>query len=685
MKKITSLALFTLMFSITINANAQKRALNTDDGLDMIGLSGAYLAPNGSFGIFGKSELNWVENKRKTTYHFVDNQGENTYQYIGKAGASAIEFSPDGKFVSFKRTVEKKQQVFLMRTAGGEAVQLTKHKGSVGSYKWSSDGSMIYFIASETRDKEAEKAYKDGTDHVIIDEGPNGQQEGKWNNIFSFDIASKKITQITKAKHIIRGFDVSVDHRIVYTARTENRRNEGNKSEIFLLTVQDSSVVQLTDNEAPEGNPIWAPDGKNFSFSAADDKTWDLKNSKIWVMNADTKALKMASQEFVGNISSAPFWTPDSKEIFFSGLTGVFTNIFKLNLNSGDVTNITNKKKGTYRLMDMSEDRTQMIYSYSDHQTPGDLHYSKVSDFQPVSLTQLNPDFKVNFTLANAEVVKWKSEDGLEIEGLLYLPEGYSKDNDNHFLLHIHGGPAGVFTDSFSARYHVWAGLGYVQLAPNVRGSSGYSDEFLQGNMKDIGGKDYEDLMTGVDLLIDEKMINKDKMAVRGWSYGGILGGTTITKTSRFKSASLGAMVSDWTSEYGIGFNFDVRLWYIGGTPWENPEAYRAMSPLTNAKNVTTPTLLLHGASDRTDTEAQSMMFFNALKDMGKTTRYIRFPREPHGFREPRHQRTRDIEEIKWVQKYTLDLDWKPWERKKKVAKKGEKPDDVSIDGVKND
>ena len=162
-------------------------------------------------------------------------------------------------------------------------------------------------------------------------------------------------------------------------------------------------------------------------------------------------------------------------------------------------------------------------------------------------------------------------------------------------------------------------------------------------------------------------------LGVRGWSYGGILGGWTITQTDRFKAASVGAMVSDWTSEYGPGFNYDVRRWYIGGTPWDNAEAWRQRSPLTHAQNVTTPTLILHGINDRTDTEAQSMIFYAALKDMGKTVRYIRFPREPHGFREPRHQRTRDIEEIRWMQKHVLGIDWTPWERKKEKKKDEEK------------
>ena len=131
-------------------------------------------------------------------------------------------------------------------------------------------------------------------------------------------------------------------------------------------------------------------------------------------------------------------------------------------------------------------------------------------------------------------------------------------------------------------------------------------------------------------------------------------------------------MVSDWTSEYAPGFNHDVHLWYIGGTPWDNPDAWRQKSALTHVANVTTPTLLMHGINDRTDTEPQSMMFFTAIRDQGKAARYIKFPREPHGFREPRHQRIRDVEEISWIQKYVRGIEWTPWERPKKDEKKAE-------------
>ena len=170
--------------------------------------------------------------------------------------------------------------------------------------------------------------------------------------------------------------------------------------------------------------------------------------------------------------------------------------------------------------------------------------------------------------------------------------------------------------------------------------------------------------MTGVDKLIADGIADPDHLAIRGWSYGGILGGWTLTQTTRFKAASLGAMVADWTSEYAMGFNHDVRLWYIGGTPWESADNYRRQSSYTHIARVTTPTLLLHGERDTTDTIGQSMMYYQGLKDRGVPARFIRFPREPHGFREPHHVRIRDTEEIAWLMKYARGIDWKAPDRK---------------------
>ena len=688
MKKISLIVLFFVYpFSGVLAQQTEQRPMTVDDGLNMVRVGDALMSPDGEWVFFSKSELDWKKNKRKKKYYRISSEGGEAYQFIGEEGGSSFRFSPKGTWLSFIRSVgdkdkdkDKESQIFIMRTNGGEAVQLTKHKKGLSRYLWTKDESKIIFLANEPKSKEDEKKKKDGYDAIAVDEGPNGQRAGSWRNLWLFDVESKEEKRITNENFIIGNFDVSPDgKRILFTARFENRRNQGNLSEIYMMTIEDSVKTRLTDNSAPESRLLWAPDGKTFAYMAADDKEWELRNSKIWLMNPDTKEYHLLSGDFEGRIRSL-FWTPDSKSILFSALQRTNTNLYKLDVKKKSIQQITNKV-GSLSANSFSKDRKKFVYTYSNFDTPSDLFTANVGKFKPTRLTDANPWIKKEIKLAKGEVIGWNSKDGLEIEGLLYLPESYKKGEKLPLILNIHGGPAGVFTNNFSARYHVYAGLGYASLCPNVRGSSGYSDEFLRGNMHDIGGGDYQDLMTGVDTIIENGIADPEKLGLRGWSYGGILGGWTITQTDRFKAASVGAMVSDWTSEYGPGFNYDVRLWYIGDTPWNNSEGYRQKSSLTHASNVTTPTIIFHGINDRTDTEPQSMMFFAALKDMGKTARYLRFPREPHGFRELRHQRTRDIEEIRWMQKYVLDIDWEPWireeDKKKDEEKDGEK--EISI------
>ncbi len=654
--------LLLILLALAVPVSGQeRRAMTTDDGLDMVRAGDAIISPDGSWVLFSRSELDWEENERETTWWRVSAEGGEPYRYIGEDGGSDFQFSPDGSTLAFKRSVDDKAQLFLLPTTGGEATQLSEHETSISSYVWSEDGSRIFFVASEPRTDEEEKAREDGYDAIFVDEGPNGQQTGSWNNLWFIKVESSEEQRLTDSDHRIGSFSVSpTADRILFTARTENRRNQANLSEIHLLELETGNVRQLTDNSAPEGALSWAPDGRSFAYVAGTDGEWELLLGKIWVMDPDGGDRRIVSGAFDGNIGDF-VWTPDASAILFSGLQGTNNNLYRINLGSDVVEQVTSYV-GSLAPSSFSRDRTKMAYVMQDFDTPADVYFGLTDGTSAQRLTDLNPMITEEIALGQGEVIRWNSRDGTEIEGILMLPPGY-QSGKLPLLLHIHGGPAGVFRNSFSSSNHVWAGLGYAQLFPNVRGSSGYDDDLLRGNLRDIGGGDYEDLMTGVDELIARGIADPNELGLRGWSYGGILGGWTITQTDRFKGASVGAMVSDWTSEYGPGFNHDVRLWYIGGTPWDNPDEWRERSALTHIANVTTPTLLLHGMNDRTDTEPQSMMFFQALKDQGKITRYIRFPREPHGFREPRHQRTRDVEEIRWIQKHVRNIEWVPWER----------------------
>ena len=635
--------------------------MTTDDALNMVSVGGATISPDGTWVLFSKSDLDWDENERKTTWWKVPSDGsEEPWQFIGEEGGSSFQFSPDGRWLSFTRTVDEKRQLFIMRTDGGEAVQLSEHETAVGAYQWTEDGAHIVFVAAHKRSEEEEKERKAGSDAIFVDEGPNGQTAGQWNDLWSIDVATKEETRLTESDNRIGSFSVSPDGgRVVFAARTENRRNQSNLSEIHLLEIESGDIRALTDNQAPEGRLTWAPDGRRIAYEAPSDGEWDLRLDKIWVMDVESGDKSIVSSAFDGNIRQF-VWSPDASAIFFSGLQGTNNNLYRLDLGNGRVEQVT-EHVGSLSPSSFSKDRSMMAYVAQDWDTPPDVWAGPTTGDDGTKLTDANPWIVTDLVMGESRLIQWDSRDGMEIEGILTVPQGVSEDLP--LLLHIHGGPAGVFTNTFNARAHVWAGLGYAQLSPNVRGSSGYTDDLLRGNMNDIGGGDYWDLMTGVDALIAQGIADEDQLGLRGWSYGGILGGWTITQTDRFKGASVGAMVADWTSEYGPGFNHDVSLWYIGGTPWENPEEWRYRSALTHVANITTPTLILHGMNDRTDTEPQSMMFFQALRDQNKTARYIRFPREPHGFREPRHQRTRDVEEIRWIQKYVRGIEWEPWTR----------------------
>ena len=645
------------------------RPMTVDDSLDMDSVGGALMSPGGEWVMFSKNQLDWDENERNTKWYMIPSSGGEAFEYIGDEGGGSFQFSPDGKYLTLSRSVDGDRQIYWMRTAGGEAVQLTKHETSIGSYQWSDDSKRIFFVATDKRPDDKSTIVNEDDDVVFVDEGPNGQNRSYWSNLWVFDVENHEITQITDEEFVLGGFDVSPDSaRIAFSARYTNRRNDADKNEIYFVEFSSGEISRLTDNNAPESVAEWSPDGKMFTLTAADDKEWMNRNTKIWLLDPVLGEHRLLSDGFEGSPRGA-VWTPEGGHLLFSGQQGANTNLFRMDAQTGEFEKLTNFQ-GSMSISSWSADRTKYVYSFSDYDTPADLWVGFVDGSEPVRLTHANPQID-ELQLAEMRVIQWESHDGMMIEGLLHLPIGYEEGDMVPLILNIHGGPAGSFTNSFRASYHIHAGLGYASLSPNVRGSSGYTDYLREGNTfardDGIGFGDFQDLMTGVDKVIADGIVDSTRMGVRGWSYGGILGGWTITQTDRFKAASIGAGVYDWTSEYGPGFNNDVRLWHIGGTPWDNGEAWRNQSALTHVNNIVTPTLLIHGANDTTDTEQQSMMFFTAIKDIGKApVRYIKFPREPHGFREPKHQRIRDIEEIRWMQQYVLGVEWKPWERPEK-------------------
>ncbi len=419
-------AVLLASFLLVASASAQdvpRRPMTTDDGLDMVAVGGVTMSPDGTWVLFSKSELDWKENKRKTSWWRADVSGGEPFRWIGEDGAGSPAFSPDGARLAFTRAVEGKAQIFVMRTAGGEAVKLTTHAAAVGRFAWTDDGSAIVFVADEPRSEEEEKARKGGDDAIFVDEEANGQDADQWSNLWRVDVASGEEKRLTDGDRLVGAFSISPDgSKVAFTARTENRRNQGNLSEIWLLDTAGGDVRRLTDNQAPEGNLQWAPDGRRLGYEAASDAGWELGLEKLWVMDTATGEHRMVSGAWAGNLGTWA-WTPDGRAILFGGLQRTDTNLYRVDVASGDVTQVTHAV-GTLAPASFSRDRTRMAWAASDLDTPPDVWAGPTDGSPGRRLTDVNPWIEKDIALAKAEVVRWKSTDGTEIEGILILPGG---------------------------------------------------------------------------------------------------------------------------------------------------------------------------------------------------------------------------------------------------------------------
>jgi dipeptidyl aminopeptidase/acylaminoacyl peptidase len=679
MQKIILVAAALLVSS---SSSAQtRRAMTLDDAIDLVQLSNPRISPDGSRVLFTRSEIKqWKDNKRVATIWIANADGSNQYQFLSSDKDKAPQWSPDGRrvaFLSTRDTTEKDEedlpQVWVIPAGGGEAEKLTDHKGEIKAFEWAADASRIFFLAEQAESEEEKAAKKAGEDAIFVDEGPNGQERGRYSEIWETPLAGRQTRQVSKGQLLIEEFKPSPDGRhVALIHRPDRRRNSQYLAEVAIVDLRTGELRNLTKNEAPEQRLAWSPDGSHVTFVAPSDRTWELASDRLWVVPAAGGPQRRVGGGFGGEIG-AYFWAPDGKSLFVGGMHRARGGVFQIDAASGSVRTVT---AGDWNgvMESMTGDRRRGVLVASSPAAPGELMLVDAAGGQMAPITKVNSHAAALET-SQFRAISWKSRDGIDIEGMLWLPADYKAGAKLPLLLSIHGGPAGVWTTAFRGINHVYTGLGWAVLEPNVRGSSSYGDALLRGNMKDIGGGDYHDLMTGVDRLIADGIADPDRLALRGWSYGGILGGWTITQTDRFKAASLGAMVADWPSEYAMGFNHDVRLWYIGGTPWENPEGFRQKSAYAHIARVKTPTIIIHGEKDTTDTIGQSMIYYQGLKDRGVPTRFIRFPREPHGFREPAHQRIRDAEEIGWLMKHTLGREWKaPPRPMKKDDKKSTTP-----------
>ena len=348
-------------------------------------------------------------------------------------------------------------------------------------------------------------------------------------------------------------------------------------------------------------------------------------------------------------------WSADSKRIYFAEPKGTGTQLYVVDVAANRIQEIKTTT-AVYGGMSLNRSGTTFGFVRQTSDTPSDVFVASATDFTPVQISRVNGDMKLP-AMGRTEVITWKSKDGKPIEGLLTYPVGYQTGQRVPLILNIHGGPAGVFQQSFlggrgAYPLATFSSRGYAILRPNPRGSSGYGTDFRRANIKDWGMGDYQDLMTGVDFVIQLGVADPNRLGVMGWSYGGFMTSWVVTQTKRFKAASAGAPVTNLMSFNGTadipGFVPD----YFGGQSWDIIDVYQKHSPMFNVKGVSTPTMVQHGEADVRVPISQGYEFYNALKAQGVPSRMLVLPRQPHGPNEPKMQVAAMQANLDWFEKY---------------------------------
>jgi dipeptidyl aminopeptidase/acylaminoacyl peptidase len=470
---------------------------------------------------------------------------------------------------------------------------------------------------------------------------------------------------------------------VLFLSNREPDPDANNNSDIFAIDL-NGQTRQLTQTRGCEFDPIWSPDGKSIAYTATtrDVTTIDsvAEDTHLWVIPASGGAGKDLTTEQDRRVRD-PRWSPDGRSILYLAGDRGYTTIFKTGIDGGKLSRFSlfvldsqlaagfdpQESKQQFQITSFSfgnravtvgrgsatETAYPFVITMGNAMRPNEL-WSGAGSLMPMRrLSAHNDSLLRSIRLIAPEEITFPSFDGTSIQGWLMRPPGCSSDRKCPLILSIHGGPHGMYGWSFNANFQVYAAQGYGVLYLNPRGSSGYGQRFSDGTINEWGGGDYRDLMAGVDeALKKNSWIDPSRLGVTGGSYGGFMTNWIITQTPRFKGAVAVASLSNLISFYSTSLYQDLIHAEFGGFPWDNFEMLWQWSPLRYVRQVQTPTLFIHGENDNDVHITQAEEMYMALKRRGVEAVLVRYPREGHGLREPKHRIDALERTINWFDRY---------------------------------
>lgn len=673
MKKITLLIICLVAFSLL--KSQEKYDPSFEQVLSLSSVGSPILSPDGKHLVYSVSKPDWSKNRYDSEL-WLKKEGEEAFQLTNSTKGSSFGhvWSPDGQWILFMANRNGKNQLQAIRTAGGEAIQVSQVEGNIQQFEFSPDGRHISFTMTPKENK-TDKSRKDRFGSYQVDDAEYrlaglyllefNPMQMQPSDIPCYDksdsLKKENCIQLPEPELLLKsdsftinGFEWSPDGtQIAFNKQPNPLINTWFESDIALLNVATKDWEPVVENSSGDFVIDWSPDGKEILYSSnvANRESAYYANSRIFKLDLASKQSMELAADFDENKSIAG-WFPNG--IFFRAWQKTRRILYHIDPTSGAVTEFLAAPE-RINSVNFSKDGQQFVITGSGTDQVTEIYRSDVESKRLAQITYSSDQMK-DWLVSDSEMVSWKSKDGAEIQGVLHKPQDFDPNKKYPLLVIIHGGPTGISTTKPLANYVYpmvqWLNKGAIILEPNYRGSAGYGADFRKLNVRNLGVGDAWDVLSGVDYLVEKGMVDTTKMGCMGWSQGGYISAFLTTTSNRFKAISVGAGISNWMTYY---VNTDIHPFtrqYLKATPWSDEEIYKKTSPMTYINGATTPTLIQHGEFDRRVPVANAYELAQGLRDKGVENKLIIYNGFGHGISKPKERLAAVWHNWQWFNKY---------------------------------